>query len=94
MECASFIFSRHALTQMFSRSIAVEEIKPVLSHGEAIESYPDDRPYPSCLLLGKVQARVLHVVVAQNSGDGACVVITAYEPNSTLWSADYKTRKK
>jgi hypothetical protein len=79
---------------MFLRSIAVEDIKAVLSHGDAIESYPDDTPYPSCLLLGKVQARVLHVVVAQNSADGACVVIAAYEPNPTLWSADYRTRKK
>ena len=94
MECASFVFSRHALTQMFSRSIGVEEIKLVLSHGEAIESYFDDRPYPSCLLLGRVHARVLHVVVARNSADGACVIITAYEPNPTLWSDDYKTRKK
>ncbi len=94
MQCASFIFSRHALTQMFSRNIAVEEIKAVLSQGEAIESYPNDSPYPSCLLLGTVQARVLHVVVAQNAVDGACVVITAYEPNPMLWSSDYKRRKK
>jgi hypothetical protein len=94
MECGSVSFSHHAITQMFSRNISVEDVAAVLEHGEAIENYPGDIPYPSCLLLGKIRNRALHVVVAQNAADASCIVITAYEPSLVLWQSDFKTRKK
>ncbi|MCX6106868.1 MAG: DUF4258 domain-containing protein [Proteobacteria bacterium] len=79
---------------MFTRNIAVDEVVAVLGDGEAIETYPDDTPYPSCLLVGKPSNRILHVVAARNSVDALCIVITAYEPSPRLWQPDFKTRNK
>ncbi len=44
-------FRAHALRRMFERGISVEDVEAVLESREAIESYPDDQPYPSRLLL-------------------------------------------
>ena len=62
-------------------------------HGERIADYPDDTPYPSVLLLGFIDTRPLHVVVAVDRTQGVCYVVTAYEPDLTLWEPDFKTRR-
>jgi hypothetical protein len=42
-------------------TIYVEEILQALDSGEIIEEYPEDKPYPSCLILGRtVTGRPLH----------------------------------
>jgi len=79
---------------MFERGIRPEDVQSVVSAGEIIESYPDDIPYPSMLLLGRVLKRPLHVVVAQDSATGECYVVTAYEPEADLWGNDFKTRRQ
>jgi hypothetical protein len=66
----------------------------VLRNGEAIESYPDDKPYPSCLLLGMVRGQALHVVAARDPGTKGCIVITAYEPSPGVWESDSRIRRK
>ena len=33
----------------------LEELKTVIYHGDVIEEYPDDRPSPSCLIVGRVR---------------------------------------
>jgi hypothetical protein len=37
---------------MFQRGISMEGVKLALTTGEIIEEYPDDKPYPSRLVLG------------------------------------------
>jgi hypothetical protein len=45
--------------------IRVDEALEVLHAGEIIEEYPDDTPYPSCLILGRTASgRSLHIVCA------------------------------
>ncbi|WP_409070398.1 DUF4258 domain-containing protein [Aliifodinibius sp. S!AR15-10] len=51
MNCEKFDFTRHAIEQMFTRVISIENVKTVVKHGKKIASYPDDRPYPSYLML-------------------------------------------
>ncbi|NOZ10063.1 MAG: DUF4258 domain-containing protein [Gammaproteobacteria bacterium] len=55
--------------------------------------YPDDSPYPSFLVLGFVNSRVLHVIVARNPESNDCYVITAYPPNPDQWQPDFEKRK-
>ncbi|WP_448594936.1 DUF4258 domain-containing protein [Thermoflexus hugenholtzii] len=62
--------------------------------GETIETYPDDEPYPSRLILGWVSHRPLHVVVADDPVGNTLIVITAYEPNPALWESDFRRRRK
>jgi hypothetical protein len=78
---------------MFERRISINDVNAVVGRGETIEDYPDDKPYPSRLLLGWRGARPLHVVVADNLSENELIVITAYEPDPELWEADFRRRK-
>ncbi len=88
------IFSVHAVRRMFERGIAVDEVRAVLEGGEIIEAYPDDRPCPSRLILGKVGSRFVHIVLASNTDADEEVVITVYQPDTRIWNSDFRTRRK
>ncbi|MBI2900308.1 MAG: DUF4258 domain-containing protein [Planctomycetes bacterium] len=87
------VFRIHALQRMALRRISAEEIRTVISTGETIEDYPDDRPYPSRLLLGFVAGRALHVVTAYNAVADETIVITAYDPDPQHWEPDFRRRR-
>jgi hypothetical protein len=70
-----------------------QEINAVITRGETIEGYPDDRRYPDRLVLGWRGRRPVHVVVAQNLRENELIVITVYEPDPELWEADFRRRK-
>ena len=88
------VFRLHAVKRMSERSIAVEDVRHVLSEGEAIETYPEDTPYPSRLVLGWVGSRAIHVVVAHNADENEDVIITVYEPDPMLWGPSRKRRTR
>jgi len=87
MNCEIIHRSRHA----FERAITPEVIREVVSKGEIIASYPDDRPFPSALILGFDQARPIHVVATRNAATSECYVDVP-EP-ITLWDAAFKQRR-
>ncbi|MCL2855394.1 MAG: DUF4258 domain-containing protein [Defluviitaleaceae bacterium] len=58
-----------------------------------MKQYPEDYPYPSCLILGKCrQGKLIHAVVGLHEGV-ICCMITAYRPDADKWEVDLKTRK-
>ena len=87
------VFRVHALRRMFQREINGQDVRHILTTGETIETYPQDTPYPSRLILGWCGDRPVHVVAADNITDHEIVVITVYEPNSEQWMPDFKRRK-
>ena len=93
MRCKTIVFSRHAIQRMFNRGISVSEVEHTIHKGTIIEDYPDDHPYPSCLLLGGLPENTLHVVVAMDKNESRCIVVTAYRPSPDQWQLDNKTRK-
>jgi hypothetical protein len=88
----NLIFRNHALKRMFERDIDIEDIKHVIETGKFIVDYPEDQPYPSCLLLGWKENKPLHIVYAKSELD-EIIIITAYYPDPLIWNADF-TRKK
>jgi hypothetical protein len=78
------------LTRIFDRAIAPSELEEAVSTGEVIVDYPDDQPFPSSLILGFVGGRPIHVVVGRDNGD--CVIVTAYEPDPSVWDETYRNR--
>jgi len=75
------------------RRISREDVKSVLAAGEIIEQYPDDYPYPSCLIFGQMfDGRPLHVVCGM--GNNELWVITAYLPDIKEWYVGYKIRRE
>lgn len=93
MDCKTLKYSEHAVVQMFRRNITTFEVKQVIESGQIIKMYPGDRPYPSCLILGKLNGKIIHVVIALNSTNHECVIITAYIPDPEVWKNDFKTKK-
>lgn len=93
MDCERVKFSSHAVQRMFERGISTSELLSVLADGEVIADYPDDSPYPSCLILGFAAGRPLHVLVASEPAELTCHVVTVYTPDPDLWGADFKTRR-
>ncbi len=87
------IFRQHAVKRMFERGITVDDIANALDSGRIIEDYPTDFPYPSALWLGFVRNIVLHIVVAENASAGERVIVTAYQPDSAQWNANWTTRR-
>jgi len=82
----------HAAERFRQRGIKIKDIRNAVKTGEIIEQYPEDYPYPSCLLMGmSVKAQPLHVVMSDEGN--ASRIITAYFPDADKWESDLKTRK-
>ena len=90
--CSNIFFSDHIISQMFRRNIPLDEVKFILNKGTVIREYVDDKPYPSCLLLGFIGLRPLHLLVAKDNESGNCAMVTVYEPDKNIWSTDYTTK--
>lgn len=87
------IFRVHAAQRMIERDISVGEVRDALRDAEVVEDYLDDQPYPSRLMLGWVNNRPLHLVVAYNREDRMVIIVTVYEPDPSQWEPDFKQRR-
>lgn len=86
----NLILTKHVLARFEERGIILRDVRKVIMQGEIM--YPDDFPYPSCLLLGlSISGRYLHACVASNGEN--IRVITAYYPDPDVWESDFKIRK-
>lgn len=85
--------TRHAAQRMLEHDLLHADVERVLETGEVIESYPDDRPYPSRLVLGWLGPRPFHVVAADVPGGSVTVVITGYEPDPMRWDSTFRYRR-
>lgn len=93
MNCSRIEYSGHAVRQMFARRISIAEVEAVITGGRVIADYPGDTPFPSRLILGTVEGRAIHAVVAQDESDNSCIIVTVYEPDPALWSDDFSKRR-
>ena len=87
-------YRQHAIKRMYERGITQADVEAALSTGMVIEDYPNDYPLPSCLWLGYIGNRPVHIVFAEDKPKGERIIITVYEPDPTQWSADFTTRVK
>lgn len=79
-------FTDHADEEAAADRLTVEEIFFSVLHGEVIEDYPSDRPYPSCLIFGMTLGGVaVHSVWAYNKDNRWAVLITVYRPDPGRW---------
>ncbi|MBR2214942.1 MAG: DUF4258 domain-containing protein [Selenomonadaceae bacterium] len=65
---------------MVERQISTEEVLSAIMSGEVIKEYPDDSPYPSCLVCGN---NGIHVVCAL--APHSAWLITTYRPDPAEW---------
>ena len=84
----------HADEEARNDGLTFDEIARSTLAGEVIENYPDDHPYPSCLVLGRdLSGDPIHSVWAYNETTEWAVLITVYRPDPKRWT-DWRKRKK
>ena len=83
----------HADEEAQADHLSFDEIFTSVLQGEIIENYPDDKPYPSCLIYGKTFSREpVHSVWAYHQETQWAVLITLYRPDPARW-LDWRTRR-
>ncbi len=76
----------HADEEADDDGLHLVEIYYSVEHGEIIEDYPTDRPYPSCLIFGLgPSGDPIHSVWAYNAKNGWAVLVTVYRPDPNRW---------
>ena len=84
--------TKHARERLAERGIMMNDIIKGIETGEIIKQYEDDKPLPSCLILGhSVNNNYIHIVTSHDKE--YIYLITAYYPDTAQWEADFKIRK-
>ena len=88
--------SLHAQQERLEEDLDIEQIEAaIIEHGELLEDYPDDPRGESCLVLGFVGSRPLHVVLGwatmKDETQKMLRLITVHTPTTPKWT-DPRTR--
>ncbi len=85
--------TEHAAERSRQRGILSRDMRNAVETGEIIEQYPDDFPFPSCLILGKdLTGKCIHICMSEEGTTSR--IITAYYPDKKKWSDDFRTRRE
>jgi hypothetical protein len=85
--------TQHIQLKLRQRNIALGDVFNSIKYGKIIENYPDDYPFPSCLILGSSE-KDEHIHAVCGVGNNKIWLITAYLPSLKEWEDDYSTRRK
>ena len=78
------LMTQHSSERCRQRGIKIKDIRHAIMTGEIIEQYPDDYPFPSCLIFGySADNKTIHVVMS-DEGTGSRI-ITAYFPDTIFY---------
>ena len=84
----------HADEEAVDDELSFDEIFYSVMQGEIIEDYPTDKPFPSCLVMGRnFFGQAIHSVWAYNPANQWAVLIAVYRPDPARW-IDFKMRVK
>ena len=86
-------WSNHAILRLHEHSISRADVIACIQNGVIIKQYPDDTPFPSCLILGKSLSEKLLHVVCSIEPEINCIIITTYYPDPDIWEPDFKIKK-
>jgi hypothetical protein len=90
----NILWTYHINMRMKNRFISRQMILESSDNYEIIESYPEDKYFPSYLIYSRYQGTVFHVVFAVDVENINVRIITAYRPDPQKWSEDFKRRRK
>ncbi len=86
--------SDHADEEAAADRLTIDQICFSVLHGEIIEDYPTDKPFPSCLILGETpRGELVHSIWAYNEGSRRAVLVTVYRPDPNRW-INWRTRRR
>ena len=86
-------FTDHGKAEAINDGLTEAEIAFSVNQGEILEDYPNDRPFPSCLIFGlSPSGEPVHSVWAYDELDRRAAMITVYRPDSSRW-IDFRIRR-
>ena len=81
-----FNITNHAREEAKNDLLLLDDIIFSTCNGEVIKDYPNDKPYPSCLIYGKFSnGEPIHNVWAYDSESEIAILITTYRPDPDIW---------
>ena len=84
----------HADEELAADEISDEDLFQSVLTGEVIEDYPEDFPFPSCLIYGRdPKGRPIHSVWASAEPYRIAILVTAYVPDPVRW-IDFRIRRR
>jgi hypothetical protein len=78
---------------MFARRISESNVEIAIDRGTIIESYPDDTPCASYLVLDFINACPIHIIYSIDESTNIIYIITAYNPDPAIWENNFSVRK-
>jgi len=91
-----YLYSQHARAEMETEELGEikdQEVFEAVLAGKIIESYPEDKPYSSCLIYGRTaEDRPIHIVCAYAEDMNQVIIITVYQPRLDQW-IDFERRR-
>ncbi len=87
------LWTYHVNMRLGQRFIARETIIRAIDTYEIVESYPEDKYFPSYLVLGREGADAFHVLFGADVVGQNVRIITAYFPSLDEWETGFKSRR-
>lgn len=96
------IYTDHGEKKRRDEALSTDDVERVLRQGLVLRRYPEDRPFPSRLVLGWIdgparlgtydKGRPIHVVASDDNERGVTWIVTIYEPDPDEWTDQFKWR--
>jgi len=84
---------RHVFDKLRAIDLVLAEFQELLGRGEVIAEAEDNPAELREIVLVVEWSRPLHVVVVVDSARQEERLVTVYEPDPSLWTADYRRRR-
>ncbi|WP_425246743.1 DUF4258 domain-containing protein [Desulfovermiculus halophilus] len=83
----------HVNMRLRQRSIRRSWILESVESYILIESYPEDKYLPSCLVWSKYDDEIFHILLGVDTNENNVRVITSYRPDPAEWTNNFKKRR-
>lgn len=93
LRSGQILWTYHVNMRLGQRFISRATIINAVESYEVVEAYPEDKYFPSYLLLGRVGEEVFHALFGADVEGHNVRVVTAYYPSPEEWETDLKTRR-
>jgi hypothetical protein len=94
LQAGQILWTYHVNMRLGERPITRQMVIDAGPQYEVVEAYPEDKYFPSYLVLGRTGGLAFHVLFGTDVAGRNVRVVTAYYPSPEEWEPDLKTRRR